>query len=130
MSINEKVKQHIINKTHKPNALRFWVEGGIIFLYGFGSVLIFVRSLFLPFQFFQQVVSESMVCVTDSDEYSLIPISKVFLTKVLRIISEWGTRIWLEGEYTNVEEGLSLEGKIVSYPSVSLSSTLSRNEKV
>jgi len=36
----------------------------------------------------------------------------------------------LEGEYTNVEEGLSLEGKIVRYPSVSLSATLSRNEKV
>ena len=26
---NEKVEQHIRKKTHKPNALRFWVEGGI-----------------------------------------------------------------------------------------------------
>jgi len=29
-----------------------------------------------------------------------------------------------------VEEGLSLEGEIVRYPSVSLSPTLSKNEKV
>ena len=37
----------------------------------------------------------------------------------------------LEGECINVvEEGLTLEGEIVRYPSVSLSSTLSRNEKV
>ena len=27
---NEKVEQHIIKKTYKPNALRFWVEGGVI----------------------------------------------------------------------------------------------------
>jgi len=31
---NEKVEQHIKKKTHKPNALRFWVEGGVIPLYG------------------------------------------------------------------------------------------------
>jgi len=36
----------------------------------------------------------------------------------------------LEGECINVEEGLSLEGEIVRYSSVSLSSTLGRNEKV
>ena len=36
----------------------------------------------------------------------------------------------LEGECTNIEEGLSLEGEIVRYPNVSLSPTLSRNEKV
>ena len=40
---NEKVDQYIRKKTHKPNALRFWVEGGVIFLY-VGSVLILVRS--------------------------------------------------------------------------------------
>jgi len=33
LSINEKVEQHIRKKTHKPNALRFWVEGGVIPLY-------------------------------------------------------------------------------------------------
>jgi len=27
---------------HKPNDLRFWVEGGVILLYGFGSYLILV----------------------------------------------------------------------------------------
>jgi len=36
----------------------------------------------------------------------------------------------LEGEYINVKEGLSLEREIVRYSSVSLSPTLSRNEKV
>jgi len=36
----------------------------------------------------------------------------------------------LEGECINVEEGLSLDGEIVRYSSVSLSLTLGRNEKV
>ena len=40
---NEKVEQHTRKKTRKPNALRFWVEGGVISLY-VGSVLILVRS--------------------------------------------------------------------------------------
>jgi len=44
LSSNEKVEQHIRKKTHKPNALRFWVEGGVIPLCGFGSVPILVRS--------------------------------------------------------------------------------------
>jgi len=30
---NEKIEQHIRKKTRKPNALRFWVEGGVIPLY-------------------------------------------------------------------------------------------------
>jgi len=30
---NEKVEQYIRKKTHKPNALRLWVEGGVISLY-------------------------------------------------------------------------------------------------
>ena len=34
LSRNEKVEQHIKKKTRKPNVLRFWVEGGVIFLYG------------------------------------------------------------------------------------------------
>jgi len=42
LSRNEKVEQHIRTKTHKPNALRFWVEGGVIPLY-VGLVLILVR---------------------------------------------------------------------------------------
>ena len=36
----------------------------------------------------------------------------------------------LEGECINVEEGLSLEGEIVRYSSMSLSLTLGRKEKV
>ena len=37
---NEKIEQYIRKKTHKSNSLRFWVDGGVIPLYGFGSVLI------------------------------------------------------------------------------------------
>jgi len=36
----------------------------------------------------------------------------------------------LEGECTNMEEGLLLEGEIVWYSSVNLSPTLSRKKKV
>jgi len=42
LSRNEKDEQHIRKKTHKLNALRFWIESGVIILYGFGSVLILV----------------------------------------------------------------------------------------
>jgi len=45
LSRNEKVEQHIRKKTYKPNALRFWVEDGVIPLCEFDSVLILVRSL-------------------------------------------------------------------------------------
>jgi len=50
---NEKVEQHIRKKTRKPNALRFWVEGGVIPLY-VGSVLILVRSPQFPPRILQQ----------------------------------------------------------------------------
>jgi len=46
LSKNEKVEQHIRKKTHKPNALRFWVEGGVIPLYGlthFSFLFVFPR---------------------------------------------------------------------------------------
>jgi len=43
LSRNKKVEQHIRKKTHKPNALRFWVESGVILLY-VGSCLI-IRDL-------------------------------------------------------------------------------------
>jgi len=33
LSKNEKVEPHLRKKTHKPNALKFWVEGGVISLY-------------------------------------------------------------------------------------------------
>jgi len=42
LSRNDKVEQHIRKKTHKSNALRFWVEGGVILLCGFGLVAILV----------------------------------------------------------------------------------------
>jgi len=44
VSKNEKLEQHIRKKTHKPNTLRFCVEGGVISLCGFGSVLIQVHG--------------------------------------------------------------------------------------
>jgi len=43
LSRKEKFEQHIRKKTHKPNALRFWVEGGVILLYVW-PILILVRS--------------------------------------------------------------------------------------
>jgi len=58
---NEKVEQHIRKKTCKSNALRFWVEGGVIPLYGFDSILILVRSPRFPPSDYQQVVSEPLV---------------------------------------------------------------------
>jgi len=49
---NEKVEQHIRNKTHKPNALRFWVEGGVILLYGLAEFsFFFVSPVFTPSDF-------------------------------------------------------------------------------
>jgi len=33
LSRNEKFEQHIRKKTHKPNALGFWIEGGVSFSY-------------------------------------------------------------------------------------------------
>jgi len=45
---NEKVEQHIRKKTHKPNALRFWVKGGVILLYGFTQFSLFEISPVFP----------------------------------------------------------------------------------
>jgi len=54
LSKNEKVEQHIIKKTHKPNALRFWVEDDVIPLY-IGSVLILCEIyLVLPLRITEQ----------------------------------------------------------------------------
>ena len=41
-----------------------------------------------------------------------------------------GRLLSLEGECINVEKGLSLEGEIVRYSSVSLSPIMGRNKKV
>jgi len=48
LSRNEKVKQRIRKKTHKPNALRFWVEGDVIPFMWFNLFLIITRSLQFP----------------------------------------------------------------------------------
>jgi len=45
---NEKVEQHIRKKTRKPNALRFWVEGDVILLYGFTQFSLFEISPKFP----------------------------------------------------------------------------------
>ena len=45
---NEKVEQHIRKKTRKPNALRFWVGGGVILLYGFTQFTLFEISPVFP----------------------------------------------------------------------------------
>ena len=55
LSKNEKVKQYIRKKTHKPTALRFWVKGGVIPLCMFDPFLLLVRYLRLcPLGFSQQ----------------------------------------------------------------------------
>ena len=52
-STRMRTEQHIRKKTRKPNALSFWVGGGVILLY-VGSVLIFMRFPRLcPFSFSQ-----------------------------------------------------------------------------
>jgi len=38
LSINDKVAQHTRKKTHKSNALRFWVESGVISYVGLAHV--------------------------------------------------------------------------------------------
>ena len=48
LSMNEKVEQHIRKKTHKPNSLRFWVEGGVISLCGLTQFsFLFISQRFL-----------------------------------------------------------------------------------
>jgi len=48
LSRKEKVGQYIRKKTHKPKTLRFWIEGGVISLYGFDSCFILVGFLRFP----------------------------------------------------------------------------------
>jgi len=52
LSKNGKVEQHIRKKTHKPNALRFWVEGGVIPLCGSAQFSLFeISPIFSPLDF-------------------------------------------------------------------------------
>jgi len=81
LSRNEKVEQYIRKKTHKPNALRFWVESGVIPLYGLTLCLILVcLPKVSPLGFTQQVVSEPIVFGLGRVQFD--PVSKVFLMEV------------------------------------------------
>jgi len=78
---------------------------------------------------------------TGSDECSMVLVSKVFLTRVLgkcvplirTAVQKRSTRGWdasARGEVSMWLKGLTLEGEIVKNPSVIISHTLARNEKV
>jgi len=46
---NEKVEQYIRKKTHKTNALRFWVESGVTLLYGLALIsFLLISPVFSP----------------------------------------------------------------------------------
>jgi len=101
LSRNEKVEQHIRKKTHKPNALRFWVKGGVISLYGLAKFSFFeISPVFLP-----RIFPTSGIRADDLRlgrvQFDLV--SKVFLTWV----SENLKMLPLEGECTNVKGTLT-----------------------
>jgi len=127
------VDQHIRKKTHKPNALRFWVEGGVIPLYvwpcSHSCEISPILPLGLPNKWYQ---SRRFVAVTRLIRVQFDPVSKVFLTKVsrkrvpfkcvngavqVRVVCDYGIRIWkmlpLEGECTNVEGTLTWGGDLL-----------------
>jgi len=52
LSKNEKVKRYIRKKTHKPIALRFWVEGGGIPLCGLAQFSLYEISPVMPLRIF------------------------------------------------------------------------------
>ena len=85
---NEKVEQYIRKKTCKPNALRFWVGGSFIPLYGLALASFFEISPVSPLGFSQQVVSKPMVFGLGQVQFN--PVSKVFLMKISsKHIREW-----------------------------------------
>jgi len=45
---NEKVEHYIRIKTHKPIALRFWVESGVSLLCGYSQISLVLFSLVKP----------------------------------------------------------------------------------
>jgi len=85
LSRNEKVEQHIRKKTHKPNALRFWVEGGVILLLGWALVSFsFDLPCVSPVRFLSKwYQSRWFVMLNGSDEYNLIRVLKVFMVEIL-----------------------------------------------
>ena len=80
LSKNKKVEQHIRNNIHKPNALRFWVEGGVIPLYVVWLIFRYCEIfLVFPPRIIQQVVSELMVHLCHrTDRLSLTLYQKSF----------------------------------------------------
>jgi len=77
---NEKVEQHIRKKTRKPNALRFWVGGGVIPLYG----LALISFLFVSPRFPRQILPSSGIIVVGLrlGRVQFDPVSKVFLMEI------------------------------------------------
>ena len=100
----EKVEHHIRIKTHKPIALRFWVESGVSVLFGWAHVSL---VLYLP---------------SDTQCWSgkACPVKKNGGTE--KGSFRGSVPMWLKG--------LTLEREIVRNPSVSLSPTLTRIKKV
>jgi len=78
--MNEKVEQHIRKKTRKPNALRFWIEGGVILLYGLAHVSLFEISL--VFVSSDYPTSGIRAVGLRLGQVQFDPVSKVFLTEV------------------------------------------------
>jgi len=124
----------LLKSPDTPNVLRFWVEGGVISLCWFGSVLILVRPpqfcpLGLSNKWYQ---SRRLVVVTGSYECSLILVSRVFLTEVsgkhvpLKCVNSGTSEdsLWLRYSYLKMLslervrgsvpmwKGLSLEGEM------------------
>jgi len=122
-----------------PNHVKFYVCFYLFFC-SYLWVCFRLKRLFLV-RDFPTVVSEPMV-ETGSNECSMVLVSKVFLTRVsgkaCPVKKNGGTKkeySWLgcfrwRGNVPMWLKGLTLEGEIVRNPSVSLSPTLTRIEKV
>jgi len=81
---NEKVEQHIRKKTRKPNALRFWVEGGVIPLY---ELTRFSFLWDLPGSFPPRILPTSDIKVIG---LKMFPLKKIHKPNVLRFLVEGG----------------------------------------
>jgi len=77
---NERVKQHIRKKIHKPNDLRFWVEGGVIPLYGLAHFSFLLISPVFPPQILPTSGIRAIGLRLGRVQFD--PVLKVFLTEV------------------------------------------------
>jgi len=109
LSRNENVVQHIRKKTHKPIVFKIlvWRWCQSLMLVWLGSHCCGISLVNPPRKTLQWYQSRFFVLVIGSNEYNMIPVSKIFLTKVLVRYS------WLEM--------LSLEGDIPMWKSITLS---------